>query len=1046
MAFGQSYFVNSFTSASPANLTVFADPSGLAAGTYNGNITIVGQQFNGGTLVVPVTFTVGGSGPAPFAVAPTSLSVTVPTGSTTPVVQSLQVTTTSVSSVFLVATASTNGTGNWLTVNPPNLQGVNSTTPLNYTVSVSPSAFVGAGPFTGTIFLTPQNGSAAVQVPVTVNLGNATLKVAPTQLSFAFQTGTAFPAAQSLTVTSTGSALAFSAQATTTSGGSWLVINPTSGSTGANGAPATITVSVNPSGLQAGVTYSGNIAISGGNTTINIGVSLLVSNLSILALSSSQNTFNYQFQTLTLPPAQSVQVTSSGNPVMFSTSVDGSGPGGAFLTVTPPSGTTPQTLNLTLNPTVLATLAPGTYNTTVTLTGVGAGNSPVTLHVTLIVGQNNLLNTSQGSMTFNYQVGGNAPPIQTLNITSSGQPLVYSVTATSTNCGTFLSASPASGTTPSSVGISVSLSGLPVGTCTGVVHIASSSNNVGNSPLDIPVTLYVSNSALLNVSPSAINVTTTVGTNPAALTVGLTSTDQTALSFAVTSQTNDGISWLLVGPTGGATPTNLTVGFNAAGLPAKTYTGSITITSNGPANAPVVIPVTLIVTSSITAAANPASLTFTQPFGGSAPASQTLQVTSSTPGQTFSSSETTLNGNNTWLTVTGSGTTPGSVTVSATGANLNQGTYNGFVTIVVGNVSNSPLQVGVTLVVGPAQTLVLGASSLTFNYNAGSGNTPPTQTVSVTSSGGNVPFTVTSTGNFFTVTPSSGNTPGNLSIAMNQAVLATLAAGPYTGTVTISSPGLPSQTITINLTVTAQPAPVINAIDNGASLLPGALSPGEVITIFGTNLGPTPSQTYQVTSGGLVSTTLGNTTVTFDNNVAAPLLFVSANQINAIVPYDVDGRFSVSVVVTRNGVASQPLVLRMADTAPAIFSLTQTGSGQGAILNQNFSVNGASNPEAKGRVISIYATGEGVTTPPSVTGSFTGLIPPFPKPRAVPVSVTIGGQPATITYAGEAPTLVSGVLQVNAIVPTTLVGSGPFTVLLTVGANTSTQLITVAVQ
>jgi uncharacterized protein (TIGR03437 family) len=110
-------------------------------------------------------------------------------------------------------------------------------------------------------------------------------------------------------------------------------------------------------------------------------------------------------------------------------------------------------------------------------------------------------------------------------------------------------------------------------------------------------------------------------------------------------------------------------------------------------------------------------------------------------------------------------------------------------------------------------------------------------------------------------------------------------------------------------------------------------------------------------------------------------------------------------------------------------------------------VNGANNPESKGRIIVIFATGEGLTSPPSVTGAVTTLTPPIPKvPQNVPVAVTIGGQPATILYAGEAPGLVSGVLQVNAVVPTSIVGSGPMTVLLTVGNNTSTQPITVAVQ
>ena len=84
-------------------------------------------------------------------------------------------------------------------------------------------------------------------------------------------------------------------------------------------------------------------------------------------------------------------------------------------------------------------------------------------------------------------------------------------------------------------------------------------------------------------------------------------------------------------------------------------------------------------------------------------------------------------------------------------------------------------------------------------------------------------------------------------------------------------------------------------------------------------------------------------------------------------------------------------------------------------------------------------------TPGAATGSFTPSFPPFPKPIAN-VSVTIAGQPAQITYAGEAPGLISGALQVNAVIPQT-VGSGAQNVVLTIGSNTNVQqVITVQVQ
>jgi uncharacterized protein (TIGR03437 family) len=164
------------------------------------------------------------------------------------------------------------------------------------------------------------------------------------------------------------------------------------------------------------------------------------------------------------------------------------------------------------------------------------------------------------------------------------------------------------------------------------------------------------------------------------------------------------------------------------------------------------------------------------------------------------------------------------------------------------------------------------------------------------------------------------------------------------------------------------------------------------------------------------------------------------------VPYEIAGQTSVPVEVQFGGMTSATLQANVVATEPGIFSLSQGGSGQGAILNQDYSVNGASNPAAKGSVIQIFGTGEGQLVPAVATGSVTPGAPPFPKPVATQITVTIGGQTAQIEYAGEAPTLVSGVIQVNAVIPAgTASGNQP--VVLTIGTNSnSNQSITVAVQ
>jgi uncharacterized protein (TIGR03437 family) len=278
---------------------------------------------------------------------------------------------------------------------------------------------------------------------------------------------------------------------------------------------------------------------------------------------------------------------------------------------------------------------------------------------------------------------------------------------------------------------------------------------------------------------------------------------------------------------------------------------------------------------------------------------------------------------------------------------------------------------------------------------------------------------------------------------LNAAVTTTLAPGAYSGAITVASPNVPggNQTVTVNLTVTAGPTPVVLSVTNAGSLQPGAISPGEIISIFGNNIGPiTPASGtgFQLTAAGTVPTTLAGVTVTI-NNVKAPLIFVGPVQINAIVPYEVAGQSTASLVVSLNSATSTGTTVQVVPTAPSIFTLSQTGSGQGAILNQNGSVNGTTNPAAKGSIIQIFGTGEGQLVPRVQTGCLSGPALPLPTPVAAPVTVTIGGQPATpVTYAGEAPNLVCGVIQINATIPTNI-GSGPQTVVVTIGSSTNVQ-------
>ncbi len=466
-----------------------------------------------------------------------------------------------------------------------------------------------------------------------------------------------------------------------------------------------------------------------------------------------------------------MQVTSSSTALPFTVAATPVSNGPAFLTVTPSSGTTPEALTLAINPTILAGLAPNTYAENVTVSSTGAGNPAQTFTVTLVVSNNPALTASQSAVTFNYQIGHASPTSQTVTLTSTGAPLSYNVTTSTTSCSGFLTATSASGITPVQPGqtsqavIGVNTNGLTSPqTCNGTVTITAPGST--GSPLTIPVTLNVSSTPLLNASPAVINVVAVTGSiTTTTEQISLVSTDGTTpLQFTSTAVTSPaGLTWLSVTPNTGSTPSSLNVGVNAANLPPGIYKGSINITSTSSNVPSQTIPVTLTVGSgSVTVA--PTSLAFSQPLGGVVPSSQTITVTGVPVGATAGAVATMLNGAG-WLTVSTSGAT---ITVSSDGNSLAQGTYSGVVTIFAPGAVNNPIYVPVTFTVGGAPIFTLTPASVNFTYQVNS-ILPPAQTIQVSSINGSVPFSavaVAAPGTasngivFVTVTPSSGNTPG----------------------------------------------------------------------------------------------------------------------------------------------------------------------------------------------------------------------------------------------------------------------------------------------
>ncbi|MBI1787162.1 MAG: hypothetical protein HYR60_06365 [Acidobacteria bacterium] len=244
--------------------------------------------------------------------------------------------------------------------------------------------------------------------------------------------------------------------------------------------------------------------------------------------------------------------------------------------------------------------------------------------------------------------------------------------------------------------------------------------------------------------------------------------------------------------------------------------------------------------------------------------------------------------------------------------------------------------------------------------------------------------------------------------------------------------------------VQVEPRPSIsaNGIVNTASYVRGSVAPGEIVTLFGSGIGPESSVGLQLDASGLVATSLADTRVLFDGTPAA-LIYAKADAVSAVVPYEVAARSGTQVQVEYRGVRTGAVSMPVSESAPGIFTLDASGRGQGAMLNEDGSLNGPANPARKGSIVVWFATGEGQTNPAGINGKLAA--PPYPEPL-LSVVAAINDIGAEILYAGAAPGLVAGVMQVNLRVPDEAPSGNAVPVILKVGDSFSQAGVTMAVR
>jgi uncharacterized protein (TIGR03437 family) len=209
-------------------------------------------------------------------------------------------------------------------------------------------------------------------------------------------------------------------------------------------------------------------------------------------------------------------------------------------------------------------------------------------------------------------------------------------------------------------------------------------------------------------------------------------------------------------------------------------------------------------------------------------------------------------------------------------------------------------------------------------------------------------------------------------------------------------------------------------LQNAANLVASSIAPGEIVALRGYAIGPTGGRSA---SGPVYPDQLAGVQVSV-GGFNAPLFYAQSGQVNLQVPWEIVNQTSTSVRISYPGLSSTPMPILVSPSLPGIFFVNDSDG----------TPNSPSNPATPGDYVAIYGTGGGTANSPGVTGQNWGLTPL--SDLQLPVSVSIGGSDVQILYAGSAPTLQSGVFQVNVVIPSNLDRTSS-SLVLAIGNSTS---------
>ena len=754
-----------------------------------------------------------------------------------------------------------------------------------------------------------------------------------------------------------------------------------------------------------------------------------------------------------------------------------------WLTFSPSSGSMPAVLLVTISAT---NLAAGTYQGTLTITAANAVPSATTVSVTLTVqpGTPAALGVDTQSLGFSA-TQASAPLTQQLHVLSIGSGSLSFTATVTADGGSWLSVSPASGTTtpssPASLTITASPGSLDPGTYSGTVTITGA-----GSTINIPITLSVSTpTSVILISQTALTFTAVAqGGVPLPQNFGVLNTGQGSMDWTATATTLSGGNWLQISPSGGTVQRPLqdvslvTVSIDPSTLGPGNYYGRIRVSATA-ANTPQVMTVILTV---LPVGANPGPQVF--PTGliftgvaGVTPGSQDVQVGNPT-GQ-VNSFQSGLDGTGFTFLPTNASVQPGqptTVRVFPDFSNLAPGSIQqGTITLQFTDGSQNTINV-LTVVAPSGSTAAAVASGVSVDRataergyrfelgpNAASGCATQPLQVQYRSLQPNFTAVVgQATSLDVRVSDGCGNLVGpggqnawvtayfaTESVAMThigggiwQGTWKPLTAGPVVlyvvalleqgGNLVGGQTAALSGVVSVPTPKDVAPTVTAKGVVHAASEQGGVpIAPGGLVTVYGVNLADGVGQ-----SNGLPLPQQLSGTQAFLGDKPLPILYTSTGQLNVQVPYTVPVNTQYQLTVQHGVTLSVPQSLVVAAAQPGIFTVNQQGTGQGSIVKSDqVTLAQPGTPAAVGETIVIYCTGLGAVAPAVKEGAPAPTTPPL-STTVNTVTVMIGGKAAQVAFSGLAPGY-AGLYQVNVVVPSAITTGDAVPVVLSVAGQTS---------